>query len=64
MTKLNIGAMYVVNASKDLMMDADLKHLIGTQVEFVKVTKSGLAYVKQGKRFYSLPQYNLSDKDG
>lgn len=59
--KLEPNQFYRVSGRGDLAFDGELRPLIGKDVEFTRLTKSGLAYVRFEGKMYSIPQRNLYD---
>jgi len=56
---LTPGAEVHVNGRGDLMMDGDVKHIIGQRVQFQRLTKKGLMEVRFEERLYYVPPKNV-----
>jgi hypothetical protein len=60
--KRNIGRRVVINGNRDLAIRGELRPLINEpalDIRIEKLTKSGMAYLKHGKQFYSVPTGNV-----
>jgi hypothetical protein len=54
---------HTVNGMRDLAMDDELGRYIGKQVEFIRFTRAGLAYVRaEDGKMLSIPRGNLDPK--
>lgn len=56
-------SMHTLNGRRDLAMDGELRRYIGTQVDFIRFTRGGLAYCKTNDgKFISVPRANLDPR--